>query len=116
MKILIYWELVTEFRENSTIVDEGLIITYPLLDKLCKISISISKLFENKINVVLVVNYTLRYCVNKRITVKCEDGSSLQNSARGQINSLYVCLAVRHCPVETAIKTKGVLTLPFVPL
>lgn len=86
MKSLIYWELVTEFRENSTIADEGLIITYPLLDKLCKISIS--KLFENKINVVLVVNYTLRYCVNKRIAVKCEDGSSLQNSTRGQINSL----------------------------
>lgn len=113
MKSLIYWELVTEFRENSTI-DEGLIITYPLLDKLCKISIS--KLFENKINAVLVVNYTLRYCVNKRIAVKCEDGSSLQNSARGQINSLYVCPAVRHCPVETAIKTKRVLTLPFAPL
>lgn len=86
MKSLIYWELVTEFRENSTIADEGLIITYPLLDKLCKISIS--KLFENKINVVLVVNYTLRYCVNKRIAVKCEDGLSLQNSTRGQINSL----------------------------
>lgn len=114
MKSLIYWELVTEFRENSTIADEGLIITYTLLDRLRKISIS--KLFENKINVVLVVNYTLRYCVNKRIAVKCEDGSSLQNSARGQINSLCVCLAVRHCPVETAIKTKGVLTLPFVPL
>lgn len=79
MKSLIYWELVTEFRENSTIADEGLIITYALLDKLCKISIS--KLFENKINVVLVVNYTLRYCVNKRIAVKWEDGSSLQNSA-----------------------------------
>lgn len=86
MKSLIYWELVTEFRENSTIADEGLIITYPLLDKLCKISIS--KLFENKINVVLVVNYTLTYCVNKRIAVKCEDGSNLQNSTRRQINSL----------------------------